>query len=62
MEMLTKVLNMLSPDQIRSTNLEIIQGYFGNLTPEEYNMVTFETWHNCNTIKDYETVYTKIRK
>ena len=62
MEMLTKVLNILSPDQIRSTNLEIIQGYFGNLTPEEYNMVTFETWHNCNTIKDYETVYTKIRK
>lgn len=62
MNKLSDVLKELTPEQARGTNLEIIQGYFGNLTPEEYNMVTFETWHNCNTVKDYETVYAKINK
>lgn len=59
---LTKVLNALTSEQIRGTNLEIIQGYFGDLTPEEYDMVEFSTWHNCNTVKDYEIVYSKIVK
>lgn len=62
MRRLDNVLNELSPEQIKGTNLEIIQGYFGNLSPEEYKMVTFSTWHNCNTVKDYETVYTQINK
>lgn len=59
---LTQVLNSLTPDQVKSTNLEIIQGYFGDLASEEYEMVVFGTWHNCNTVKDYETVYSKINK
>ena len=59
---LTKVLNTLSPNQVKGTNLEIIQGYFGDLLPEEFEMVVFNTWHNCNTVKDYEIVYTKINK
>lgn len=62
MNKLTKVLDSLTPDQARGTNLEIIQGYFGNLAPEQFDMVVFETWHNCNTVKDYETVYAKINK
>lgn len=62
MRKLADVLKRLTPDQTRGTNLEIIQGYFGGLTPEEYKMVTFDTWHNCNTVKDYETVYTQINK
>lgn len=62
MPKLSKVLNSLSPKQVKGTNLEIIQGYFGDLTSEEYEMVDFNTWHNCNTIKDYETVYSKIIK
>lgn len=59
---LTKVLNSLSVEQTRGTNLEIIQGYFGDLSPEEYEMVAFATWHNCNTVMDYETVYSKMDK
>ena len=59
---LNKVLNSLTPNQIKGTNLEIIQGYFGDLGSEEYEMVAFNTWHNCNTVKDYETVYSKIIK
>ncbi len=55
-------LDALTPEQTRGTNLEIIQGYFGDLTPSEYEMVEFSTWHNCNTVKDYETVYSKIKQ
>ncbi len=59
---LTNVLDSLSPKQIRGTNLEIIQGYFGDLPSGQYKMVSFDTWHNCNTVKDYETVLNKISK
>lgn len=62
MSKLSKVLNSLTPKQVKGTNLEIIQGYFGDLSSEEYDMVAFNTWHNCNTVKDYETVYSKITK
>ncbi len=59
---LSNVLNSLTPKQVKGTNLEIIQGYFGDLSSEEYEMVGFNTWHNCNTVKDYKTVYAKIIK
>ena len=59
---LIDILNSLTPQQVKGTNLEIIQGYFGDLRPEEFEMVAFNIWHNCNTVKDYETVYSKIIK
>lgn len=59
-EKLRRVIRSLTPAQEKGTNLEIIQGYFGDLTPDEYEMVVFGTWHNCNTVKDYGIVYTKI--
>ena len=60
MSKLSNVLNSLTSKQVKGTNLEIIQRYFGDLCPEEYEMVAFNTWHNCNTVKDYETVYAII--
>lgn len=62
LEKLSRTLENLSPQQVKSTNLEIIQEYFGNLTASEYEMVVFETWYNCNTVQDYKTVYSKITK
>lgn len=62
MSKLSNVLNSLTPEQVKGTNLEIIQGYFGDLSTDEYEMVAFNTWHNCNTVKDYKTVYEKIIK
>ena len=59
---LFRVVNGLSTEQTKGTNLEIIQGYFGDLKPDQYEMVVFSTWYNCNTVKDYETVYSKITK
>lgn len=59
-EKLFRVVNELTTDQTKGTNLEIIQGYFGDLSPDRYEMVEFSIWHNCNTVKDYETVYSRI--
>lgn len=46
----------LTDEQIRGTNLEIIQKYFGNLQPEQYEILRMETWVNCNTIDDYDYI------
>ena len=59
---LIAVLDNLSETQIKGTNLEIIQGYFGDLSCDDYQMVAFSTWHNCNTVEDYKSVYLKIEK
>ena len=40
--------------ELKGTNLELIQRYFGDLHKDEYNIVTFETWINCNTVSDYK--------
>ena len=56
------VVSSLTPKQVGGTNLEIIQGYFGNLRNEEYQMIPFETWFNCNTVNDYKTVYSIIER
>lgn len=57
---LISVVDSLDPDQVAGTNLEIIQGYFGGLPEDEYEMVAFSEWHNCNTVADYKRVYLKI--
>lgn len=59
---LRSVLEKLSPVQLRGTNLEIIQSYFGNLSQPDYDIVTFDTWHNCNTVEDYKKVYSIIKR
>lgn len=62
LDKLSSVLRNLTPEQTRGTNLEIIQEYFGNLNPSEYEIVEFNTWHNCNTVADYKIVHSKITK
>lgn len=59
---LIAVLDNLSETQVKGTNLEIIQGYFGDLAADDYQMVAFSTWYNCNTVEDYKSVYLKIEK
>lgn len=40
----------------RGTNLVYIQEYFGRLTDQEYEMVEFSTWINCNTVSDFRNI------
>ena len=53
---LLKAVGSLSEKQLQGTNLEIIQAYFGDMNAEEYDVVTFADWFNCNTVADYEIV------
>lgn len=55
-ELLIKVVNQLSEKQIQGTNLEIIQAYFDKLTNNDYEVVIFDKWFNCNTVADYNIV------
>lgn len=55
-ENLFKAAARLTDKQLQGTNLEIIQAYFGDMDAEEYDVVTFADWYNCNTIADYEIV------
>lgn len=53
---LKEAVSTLSEKQLQGTNLEIIQAYFGDLNMDEYEVVTFADWFNCNTVADYNTV------
>ncbi len=37
----------------QGTNLVYIQAYFGALSKDDYEVVPFERWVNCNTVEDY---------
>ena len=55
-EKLFKAVSALTEEQLKGTNLEIIQAYFGEMNAEEYDVVTFNDWFNCNTVADYNIV------
>ena len=55
-------VTMVTPTQIRGTNLEIIQGYFESLPLDTMQFVPVNTWYNCNTVSDYNTVYSLIKQ
>lgn len=60
--LLFDVVKRLSEKQRRGTNLEIIQGYFGSLSCGEYEILPMEVWHNCNTVDDYNHVYSILKR
>ena len=47
------LIHALSEKQLQGTNLEIIQDYFRDMNAEDYDVVTFAEWYNCNTVADY---------
>ena len=55
-EKLHQAVASLTEKQLQGTNLEIIQAYFKGLTNDDYDVVTFDAWFNCNTVADYNTV------
>lgn len=55
-EKLLRTVENLSEQRLQGTNLEIIQDYFGDMNDDEYDVVTFDDWYNCNTVADYNTV------
>ncbi|MBO7496344.1 MAG: licC domain protein [Salinivirgaceae bacterium] len=55
-EKLHEAVCTLTETQLHGTNLEIVQAYFGDMNPTEYDVVSFSEWFNCNTVADYEFV------
>lgn len=57
---LQSVVQGLTPSQIQGTNLEIIQGYFGECTLDTLEFIPLEVWYNCNNVSDYNKVYSLL--
>ncbi len=60
LEKLLLIIKNMSPSQIQGTNLEIIQRYFGECSLETLDLVPLEVWFNCNTVSDYNKVYSLL--
>ncbi len=55
-ERLRRIVESAGEREKRGTNLELIQRYFGDLSREQYEIVTFKQWINCNTVSDYRMI------
>lgn len=53
---LRQAIDAVSEKEWKGTNLVLIQKYFGTLKREQYDMVKFKEWINCNTISDYRQI------
>ncbi len=51
---LRNAVSSISKEKWQGTNLVLIQEYFGKLPKDEYDIVTFKEWVNCNTVSDYK--------
>lgn len=59
---LRKIRMSLTPEQVRGTNLVIIQLYFGKLKEQSITIVPVKDWFNCNTVADYLAAYKQLTK
>ena len=57
---LKQVVSSLTEEQMKGTNLEIVQGYLNGLTPVQVDLLPLKTWINCNTVKDYQKIHQLI--
>lgn len=55
-ERIDNVMNSISEDGWHGTNLVFVQEYFSSLGWDEYEIVTFHKWLNCNTYVDYKKI------
>lgn len=53
---LKEVLSHLDEEEKKGTNLVIIQHYFDGVEREQYRILGFRDWINCNTIEDFKRV------
>ena len=58
---LKNVVSNLTEQQVRGTNLEIVQGYFDNRKSNDVYTCVIEEWGNCNTVADYLKIYSRIK-
>lgn len=49
-----EICQLLTPEQKKGTNLEIIQKYFGAYKNSQLDIIRVDLWYNCNTVVDYQ--------
>lgn len=59
---LKKIASNISEDEEKGTNLIIIQQYFEKLSENDYDIIPFQIWYNCNTVSDYDYVSKRLTK
>lgn len=53
---LRTIYKSISEEEWQGTNLVLIQKYFQDLKREEYHIIPFKKWVNCNTIEDFNRI------
>lgn len=54
--LMKSVFDSIEEQNWQGTNLIFIEKYFRALQREEYEIILFEKWINCNTISDFERI------
>lgn len=52
-ERVLKTMDSLTQEMWSQTNLKFVQKYFEDLAREDYEMIMFRQWINCNTVADF---------
>ena len=56
---LRETVRAIPKEEWQGTNLVLIENYFKGLGREDYEMITFQDWVNCNTVSDYRKCHRK---
>ena len=51
-----KIYSQMEQEEWHGTNLVFVEKYFTTLKRDEYELITFNNWINCNTIDDYNKI------
>lgn len=55
-ERLRETVRSMPEESWQATNLVLIQRYFGGMKREQYSVLPFEKWINCNTVEDFDRI------
>lgn len=55
-ERLRETVYSMPEEDWQGTNLLLIERYFGGMAREDYRILPFETWVNCNTVADFNSI------
>lgn len=53
---LRQLYRQMAMDDWKGTNLILVEKYFGPLNQDEYELLQFIKWVNCNTISDFKDI------
>lgn len=55
-DLIKETLYEMDDSNWKGTNLGFVERYFQRLHEDEYEVIAFNTWINCNTVSDYQKI------